>query len=141
MGRHYIIDIFSHHNTQVQKYLHSVWTLLSGMQVINSGVFVYDGLIYATEQFSIVRNIMIVGSCFFIPSLFAAFNVYHTLLAIWVCKAFLNSWRLVSAAYAIHNHSIHKWREKRHQSSLLSATSGYDSEYTVGDNASITASS
>lgn len=41
--------------------LRSVWPLLCAMQLVNSLVFVYDGLIFATQRWSYVRNVMLVA--------------------------------------------------------------------------------
>jgi hypothetical protein len=38
-----------------------VWPLLCAMQLVNSLVFVYDGLIFATQRWSYVRNVMLVA--------------------------------------------------------------------------------
>ena len=41
--------------------LRSVWPLLCAMQLVNSLVFVYDGLIFATQRWTYVRNVMLVA--------------------------------------------------------------------------------
>jgi hypothetical protein len=50
-----------------------VWHTLAYAQPLNALVFVYDGLIYAFQGFSFVRELMEVGVGFvFLPALAAA---------------------------------------------------------------------
>lgn len=91
--------------------LRTVWPLLSLMQICNSIVFVYDGLIYATQAFHMVRNIMLLGALvLFLPSIVFSFYTFHTLLGIWVAKAVLNLWRALGAVYVIHFKFYPRWR-------------------------------
>jgi Na+-driven multidrug efflux pump len=83
--------------------LSQVWPLLCGMQVINSAVFVFDGLIYATKSFEYVRNVMLSGCIgVFLPLFAVTFVEEHTLVWIWISKAVLNTWRLLWAVRLIH---------------------------------------
>ena len=83
--------------------LNAVWPLLCSMQVLNAAVFVYDGLIYATQSFAYVRNLMLIGTlAIFAPSLACMFHFGHTLLWLWVAKSLLNAWRCGAAVLLIH---------------------------------------
>eukprot|EP00516_Mucochytrium_quahogii_P002029 CAMPEP_0203747022 /NCGR_PEP_ID=MMETSP0098-20131031/2281_1 /ASSEMBLY_ACC=CAM_ASM_000208 /TAXON_ID=96639 /ORGANISM=" , Strain NY0313808BC1" /LENGTH=498 /DNA_ID=CAMNT_0050635305 /DNA_START=363 /DNA_END=1856 /DNA_ORIENTATION=+ len=93
--------------------LELVWPLLALMQVVNSSVFVYDGLLYSTEEFHLVRNIMLLGCVFwFCPSLYLCSITFGTLLSYWACKAILNFWRCVSAIVLIHLKFYPQWIEE-----------------------------
>ncbi|GBG32937.1 Protein DETOXIFICATION 42 [Hondaea fermentalgiana] len=91
--------------------LRTVWPLLSLMQLCNAVVFVYDGLIYATQAFHYVRNIMLAGSLLlFLPLVVFAYYTFHSLLSIWFAKAVLNLWRALGAVYVIHFKFYPRWR-------------------------------
>mmetsp|Transcript_9522 Transcript_9522/g.12442 ORF Transcript_9522/g.12442 Transcript_9522/m.12442 type:complete len:352 (+) Transcript_9522:326-1381(+) len=96
-------------NTETKKALASIWPLVAAMQIVNSLVFVYDGLIYATASWSYVRNVMLIGCLlWFIPSVFVATSLFRSLLSIWVAKAGLNVFRFVAAAYLIEFHTLQR---------------------------------
>ena len=79
-----------------------IWPLLGALQPINSLVFVYDGLLYATQSFVFIRNALGLGVCLvFVPGLALAVTA-HSLSAIWTAKACLNIWRCGSALFRIH---------------------------------------
>jgi hypothetical protein len=72
----------------------SCWTLFCGMQVTNSVVFLYDGLLLAGQQYAFIRNVFLVGTFFlFVPLLAFAWVGVGSLWALWTAKAVLNVWR------------------------------------------------
>ena len=83
--------------------LESVWPLLCGMQVVNALVFVYDGLIYATQDWAYVRNLM-AAACLlvFAPLLAIGAALAPSLRAVWIAKAALNGVRFVGAFHLLH---------------------------------------
>ena len=108
--RLYFADSSAAERSAERALLSRVWPLLCCAQVVNSAVFVYDGLIYATKSFAYVRNLMLVGCLFvFAPLLAATFVETRTLLWIWASKAVLNSWRLVWAVRLIHVKFRREW--------------------------------
>uniref|UniRef100_A0A7S0L012 Protein DETOXIFICATION n=2 Tax=Coccolithus braarudii TaxID=221442 RepID=A0A7S0L012_9EUKA len=85
-------------------HLKSVWPLLCLLQPCNALVFVYDGLLYATQSFAYLRNALFVGVvCVFAPGLAAAVAWGGDgLLNVWEAKAALNVWRACTALVRIH---------------------------------------
>ena len=87
-----------------------LWPVLCILQPINSLVFVYDGLLYATRSFSFVRNALAIGVILiFAPSLGCVVVYEYTLVNLWIAKAGLNGWRCVSALFRIHCQLWPKW--------------------------------
>jgi Na+-driven multidrug efflux pump len=83
-----------------------VWRTLCLAQPLNALVFVYDGLVYAFQDFGYVRELMEVGVGYaFLPSLAwiaAGRRGGATLGAVWKCKVGLNAWRAVGLAARVH---------------------------------------
>ena len=75
-------------------------------------MFVYDGLVYAFQDFAYARELMSTGVGYvFLPSLafVAARGEDPTTLAdIWRCKVALNAWRLALLAARTHGWSLTK---------------------------------
>eukprot|EP00040_Diaphanoeca_grandis_P030185 m.178015 g.178015 ORF g.178015 m.178015 type:complete len:531 (+) comp31920_c2_seq2:148-1740(+) len=93
------------HDPLVRDELNSNWVLLYSMQVVNASVFVYDGVLYAfgSNGFMYIRNLMLIGCLLiFTPGVYLAFTHYHTLLALWVVKNMLTTWRCLSAVFYIN---------------------------------------
>ena len=89
----------------------ALWPLLCALQPVNSLVFVYDGLLYATRSFAYVRNALALGMLLvFAPALALVLSRAHTLLGIWAAKACLNSWRCATALVRIHWQLWPQWR-------------------------------
>ena len=83
--------------------LESVWPLLCGMQAVNALVFVYDGLMYATQNWAYVRNLMAVACILvYAPLLALGSALAPSLRAVWIAKAALNSVRFIGAYYLLH---------------------------------------
>jgi len=111
--------------------INTMWWLLCLMQAVNSAVFVYDGLLYATGEFWLVRNIMIIGcAVWFMPAVYYFNLTFHTFLALWVVKAVLNLWRCGTAVWLIHFRFYPLWALK--ESSTDKNTIG---NYTVPETA------
>ena len=89
-----------------------VWRTLALAQPLNALVFVYDGLVYAFQDFAYARELMSTGVGYvFLPSLafVAARGEDPTTLAdIWRCKVALNAWRLALLAARTHGWSLTK---------------------------------
>lgn len=102
--KHSIISLLLDDITDVTRHaLDQVWLLIALMQVTNSVVFTYDGLLAAASQFSFVRNSVSFGVIvLFAPMLAVGDSMFHTLLSIWVAKAVLNTWRCVSSVVRIN---------------------------------------
>ena len=82
----------------------AVWRTLAGAQPLNALVFVYDGLIYAFQEFGFVRELMEVGVGFvFLPALAAAaWASPPSLAGVWAAKVGLNVWRAAALGVRIH---------------------------------------
>ena len=102
-----IISIFTREGDAsyrtILHFLRQVWPLLVAMQPVNCLIFVYDGLIYALQRFTYIRNVMASGFLLvFLPVLLYGTYSFHTLLAIWAAKAAFNVWRLAGLAGEVH---------------------------------------
>jgi Na+-driven multidrug efflux pump len=98
-----IIGLFTHSPT-VAAILRSTWPVLVISQPINGLVFVYDGLMLASQSFVFIRNYMVLGFvCVFCPLLAVEMERWQTLWGVWVANAAINTWRAAGAAYLIHH--------------------------------------
>jgi Na+-driven multidrug efflux pump len=76
----------------------NIWLMLSLVQPINAGVFCTDGLLYATQSFAFVRNVMVTSFfLLFSPVLMVAYWALHALWVVWGAKALMNLWRFAWA--------------------------------------------
>ena len=101
--RDYIISMFTKDQATVEILKGGMWLLLVLIQPVNSLVFVYDGLMYASQSFLFIRNYFLVGFVVvFAPALGLGMSFWHTLCAVWFSKACFNIWRCAGAAYLIH---------------------------------------
>jgi Na+-driven multidrug efflux pump len=79
------------------------WWILTISQPFNAIVFVYDGLMYASQNFAYIRNAMSGGFILvFLPLLIIEMTNIHALWAIWAAKFALNIWRAASGGFLIH---------------------------------------
>ena len=82
-----------------------LWPYLAAVQVLNSVVFVQDGLLAAGQWWKFIRNFFLVGTiALFAPALAAgrALAPAHSALgAVWVAKGVLNIWRALCAGWRI----------------------------------------
>ena len=86
----------------------SAWRILALAQPLNALVFVYDGLVYAFQDFAYARELMSTGVGYvFLPSLIYVTVARDTSLAdVWRCKVALNAWRLALLAARTHGWSL-----------------------------------
>ena len=104
--KHHIVSLFvGQGDTEVVGILQGpVWLVVSLAQVLNSSVFVYDGLLLAVHAFAWTRTVMLVGFVLiFCPSLAAAHG-HHSLWGIWGAKFGLNIVRLAGAIWRVNFH-------------------------------------
>jgi Na+-driven multidrug efflux pump len=79
------------------------WAVLAAAQPLNGLLFVFDGLLLATQRFRFIRDYMCLGfAALFCPLLALGGWLRPSLAAIWAAKAALNVWRLAGAAYLIY---------------------------------------
>lgn len=79
------------------------WWILTISQPINAIVFVYDGLMYASQNFAYIRNAMCGGFMLvFLPLLIIEMTNIHALWAVWAAKLALNTCRAASGGYLVH---------------------------------------
>jgi len=102
-GRDAIIDSFTESKETADILRAGTWNLLVLIQPINSLVFVYDGLMMASQSFVFIRNYFLVGFVLiFLPVIGLQITIWQSLCAVWFSKALFNIWRCVGAAYLIH---------------------------------------
>ena len=103
VAQDWLIHLFTQ-SESTKSILHNrLWTLLCIVQPINSLVFVYDGLLYASQSFAFTRNVMLIGFCLvFCPALALAQYTVMALWGVWAAKAALNICRLLGGVYRIH---------------------------------------
>ena len=78
------------------------WAVLAAAQPLNGLLFVFDGLLLATQRFDFIRDYMCLGfTLLFCPLLALGMWRQPGLAAIWLAKAALNVWRLAGAAYLV----------------------------------------
>ena len=105
-----LVHAFTRDAATIDALAGGLWTLLVALQPINALVFVYDGLLYATQSFRYVRNALAAGVLLvFAPSLGLVVGLSHSLLAVWAAKAGLNGWRCLTALFRIHVQLWPQW--------------------------------
>ena len=98
-----IIAMFTEDPAAAEALKDGTWTVLVAAQPINGLVFVYDGLMYASQSFTFIRNYMLAGFFFiFCPLLAFEMAFWDTLWGVWIANAAINAWRAAGAAYLIH---------------------------------------
>ncbi len=112
-----IISLFTSDAEAIAVLKNKLWAILCLAQPINSGIFVYDGLLYATSSFAWTRNIMLTGFVFtFAPLLALTEWQLHALWSIWAAKGLMNVWRFLGALLRIH---VSFEREVKHPDDAL----------------------
>ena len=109
-GKSFLIKLFTTDEDVIRVLSQNdVWMTLTLAQPLNALVFVYDGLVYAFQDFGYARELMTSGVGFvFLPALFFAATraaegkSVHTLAAVWRCKVSLNAWRLLLLGLRTH---------------------------------------
>lgn len=103
LGRDIIIESFTESKETADILRAGTWNLLVLIQPINSLVFVYDGLMMASQSFVFIRNYFLVGFVLiFLPVIGLQITIWQSLCAVWFAKALFNIWRCIGAAYLIH---------------------------------------
>ncbi|CAL5227558.1 g10550 [Coccomyxa viridis] len=98
-----IIHLFTSDAEAIAVLKNKLWAILCLAQPINSGIFVYDGLLYATSSFAWARTVMLTGFVFtFAPVLAITEWQVHALWSIWAAKGLMNVWRFAGALLRIH---------------------------------------
>jgi Na+-driven multidrug efflux pump len=102
-GEAWIISLFTRDPEAVAVLRNRLWPLLCAAQPVNAGVFVYDGLMYATQSFGFAAAVMASGfAATFAPLLALSEWRLHALYGVWAAKAAMNVWRLLGSALRIH---------------------------------------
>ena len=98
-----IISVFTKDIATIRLLRNHLWLIICVAQPLNSLVFIYDGLLYASQSFKFTRNIMLCGFFLvFLPLIsFVQWQV-QTLWGVWSAKAVLNLCRLLGGAYQVH---------------------------------------
>ena len=103
LRREFIISFFTVDAAVADELRNGTWFILSVSQPINGLVFVYDGLMYASQSFTFIRNYILLGFVVvFCPLLAGEMMYIKSLWAVWSANAFINLWRAAGAAYLIH---------------------------------------
>jgi Na+-driven multidrug efflux pump len=101
--RRRVIGMFTSDVATIQVLSGGVWGILCLSQPLNGLVFVYDGLMYASQSFTFIRNYISLGFLVvFCPILAVHAVVGETLAGVWLANAAFNAWRVAGAAYLIH---------------------------------------
>ena len=99
----WLISLFTQADATVAILHNHLWSLLCVVQPLNSLVFVYDGLLYASQSFAFTRNVMLLGFCLvFCPVIATAQYTVRALWGVWAAKAALNFCRLLGGIYRIN---------------------------------------
>jgi len=101
--RDHIIELFTWDPAAQEILRGGIWIVLVTSQPINGLVFVYDGLMYSSQNFIFIRNYIILGFfVVFCPILAVEIYEWQTLWGVWIANAAFNTWRAAGAAYLIH---------------------------------------
>ena len=94
--------------------LASVWPLLCAMQLPNAMVWVWDGVMYASnDSLPYIRNALAVGALgVFAPALWCALVFDPSLRTVWLAKALLNAWRAATAGWRVHAQLWPTWNAR-----------------------------
>ena len=99
----WIISLFTQSEATIGILQHYLWPLVCIVQPLNSLVFVYDGLLYASQSFAFTRNVMVLGFCLvFCPLIAVVQLAVQALWGVWLAKAALNVCRLLGGILRIH---------------------------------------
>ena len=103
LAQNWLISLFtqSQHTIDILRYI--LWPLICVVQPLNSLVFVYDGLLYASQSFSYTRNVMLLGFFLVFCPLISVVQLFvQALWGVWIAKAALNMCRLLGGILHIH---------------------------------------
>ena len=103
IAQDWLISLFTQSADTIGILHHYLWTLVCIVQPLNSLVFVYDGLLYASQSFAFTRNVMLLGFCLVFCPLIAIVQLsVQALWGVWVAKGALNICRLLGGVLRIH---------------------------------------
>lgn len=103
LAQDWLISLFTRSQNTIDILRHILWPLICIVQPLNSLVFVYDGLLYASQSFAYTRNIMLLGFCLvFCPFITVVQLFVQALWGVWIAKAAVNMCRLLGGIFRIH---------------------------------------
>lgn len=103
VAQDWLISLFTQSQDTIRILHHILWPLICLVQPLNSLVFVYDGLLYASQSFAYTRNVMLFGFCLvFCPLITVVQLSVQALWGVWIAKAALNMCRLLGGVFRIH---------------------------------------
>jgi Na+-driven multidrug efflux pump len=114
----------------VEKYVRILWWLVLFMQPINAMLAVYEGILYATQSFDYIRNMVVIGFTFiFLPLFLIGWLAGDGSITVIILSQTLYSLFLaVTYGYKVHTSLIVELKqqmllEKQNEASLLSSPS------------------
>ncbi|NRA44696.1 MAG: MATE family efflux transporter [Oligoflexales bacterium] len=108
-GRGFIVPLFTQ-DQQLVKLLEEFWIILVLSQPINGLVYVYDGILFGTRDYGLLRKRMIEGLFLvFLPAMTIVMLLLNNLFGIWLSMSLLAGYRAITAAVFHHfsHHSIY----------------------------------
>ena len=117
-GKYFLIKLFTNDSAVISILSDkNTWLTLVYAQPLNALVFVYDGLIYAFQDFAYARELMSTGVGYvFLPALIFIATANNasgnnnsssiTLADVWRCKVALNFWRFLLLSMRTHFWSL-----------------------------------
>ncbi|MFK7825109.1 MAG: MATE family efflux transporter [Oligoflexales bacterium] len=105
-GKSFIIPIFSS-DQELRTLLDTIWLILVLTQPINGLVYVYDGILFGTRDYTFLRKRMLEGLVLiFIPSIGLLTIILDNLFGVWLSLCLLAGYRMATSA-AFHHFSPH----------------------------------
>lgn len=103
LAQNWLISLFTRSRDTIDILRYILWPLICIVQPLNSLVFVYDGLLYASQSFAYTRNVMLLGFCLVFCPLISVVQLFvQALWGVWIAKAALNMCRLLGGILRIH---------------------------------------
>lgn len=103
LAQSWLISLFTRSKDTIDILHYILWPLICIVQPLNSLVFVYDGLLYASQSFSYTRNVMLLGFFLVFCPLISVVQLFvQALWGVWIAKAALNMCRLLGGIFRIH---------------------------------------
>ena len=101
-GKDMMVALFSQ-DQQLKILLDKVWPILVFTQPINGLVYVYDGILFGTRDYALLRKRMMEGLCLiFLPAMTIFYLVFNNLFGIWLSLTLLASYRAITSAIFHH---------------------------------------
>lgn len=100
-----ILSLFTH-DPKVLLHIDSIFWLVILFQPLNALVYIFDGLMFATRQYSYMKKHMAIGFlCIFVPIL-GLFWFDPQFIWLWISLVALNSYRVVSNYLVLKNYHL-----------------------------------